>query len=264
MTFTRRSHIALAALAVTTAVVAAGVLALRDAEGEARAAQGPGSGERVVLLHGLGRSDLAMSLLARSFEQAGMRTYAVDYDSTSKTLDEIVDFVDGEIDRCCAADTKLHFVTHSLGGIVLRAWVAREQPERLGRVVMLSPPNHGSALVDQLGEFSELLGPTGKELGTGPGSVPSQLNELGPVDFELGIIAGSRTLNLLGSWILEGPDDGTVSVESAKLMGMRDFLVVPSSHSFMMFDAEVARQAIYFVRNGQFDAAEQAEPESSG
>ncbi len=208
---------------------------------------------RVVLLHGLGRSDRAMRRLARRFEEDGQASHSLGYESTSKSLDSIVDEVDAELALCCAEDATLHFVTHSLGGIVLRAWVAREAPKRVGRVVMLSPPNHGSEWVDRLGGLSKLLGPTARELGTGPDSLPNRLNDLGPVEFELGIIAGDRSFNAIGSWILEGPDDGTVSVESAKLRGMRDFLVLPSPHSFMMYDREVARQAIHFVRHGRFD-----------
>jgi pimeloyl-ACP methyl ester carboxylesterase len=213
----------------------------------------------VVLVHGLGRSDRAMRRLGRRFEEARLASQALRYDSTSQSLDEIVDEFDRELSACCSAAQTLHFVTHSLGGIVLRAWIAREEPARLGRVVMLSPPNHGSELVDRIGELSRLLGPTGRSLGTGPDSAPSRLNQLGPVTFELGVIAGDRSFSLFGSWILDGPDDGTVSVESAKLLGMRDFLVLPTSHSFMMYDREVARQSIHFVRHGRFDSGEMAQ-----
>jgi len=235
-------------------VAGAMFVALADAPAEGAMAETAAvAAERVVLLHGLGRSDRAMRRLARRFEAEGLASHPLGYESTSRSLDEIVDEIDSEIAGCCAEAAKLHFVTHSLGGIVLRAWVAREAPERLGRVVMLSPPNHGSELVDRLGGLSKLLGPTGQELGTGPDSAPSRLNALGPVGFDLGIIAGDRSFNAFGSWILDGPDDGTVSVESAKMPGMRDFLVLPASHSFMMYDAEVARQAIHFVRHGRFD-----------
>jgi pimeloyl-ACP methyl ester carboxylesterase len=213
-----------------------------------------GGNARVVMLHGLGRSDRAMRRLARRFEQEGLMSHPIGYDSTTQDIDEIVAEIDRDLAACCGDAARLHFVTHSLGGIVLRAWIAREGSQRLGRVVMLSPPNHGSELVDRLGGLSRLLGPTGRALGTGPESTPSRLNRLGPVGYELGVIAGDRSFNWLGSWILDGPDDGTVSVESAKLTGMSDFLVLPSSHSFMMYDREVARQAIHFVRYGRFDA----------
>jgi pimeloyl-ACP methyl ester carboxylesterase len=208
---------------------------------------------RVVMLHGLGRSERAMQRLARRFQERGYSAVPIGYDSTSQTLDEIVDEIEAHLADCCDAAERLHFVTHSLGGIVLRAWAAQEAPDRIGRVVMLSPPNHGSVLVDRLGGLSALLGPTGRELGTAPDSAPNRLNALGPVEFELGVIAGNRSWNPLGSWLLDGPDDGTVSVESAKVPGMRDFLIVPASHSFMMYDREVARQAIYFVEHGRFD-----------
>jgi len=230
--------------------------AVRDTPAAQPPSASPSEGSvstRVVMLHGLGRSERAMRRMARRFESEGLSSQPVGYDSTSQSLDEIVDQVDAAIVSCCAESGELHFVTHSLGGIVLRAWVAREAPDRIGRVVMLSPPNHGSVLVDRLGGWAGVLGPTGRRLGTGADSAPNALNELGPVNFDLGVIAGNRSFNPLSSWILEGPDDGTVSVESAKLPGMRDFLVLPSSHSFMMYDREVARQAVHFVRHGSFD-----------
>jgi triacylglycerol lipase len=213
---------------------------------------------RVVMLHGLGRSERAMRRIARRFQESGFSAIPIGYDSTSQTLDQIVDEVSGRLADCCEQAERLHFVTHSLGGIVLRAWVAQAtpDPDRLGRVVMLSPPNHGSVLVDRLGDLSSLLGPTGSELGTAPDSAPNRLNTLGPVEFELGVIAGDRSWNPLGSLLLDGPDDGTVSVESAKVPGMRDFVILPTSHSFMMYDREVARQAIYFIENGRFDGGE--------
>ena len=214
--------------------------------------------ERVVLLHGLGRSARAMRRLAARFEEAGFATTSIDYESTSQPLDDIVEEVDVALGLCCADVSRLHFVTHSLGGIVLRAWVAREGADRVGRVVMLGPPNQGTEWVDRFGALGFLLGPTGRRLGTGSDSALEELNALGPVPFELGVIAGDSRLNWLGSWILEGPDDGTVSVASTRVDGMRDFLVVPVSHSWMMYDAEVARQAIYFVRTGTFEPASEA------
>lgn len=199
-----------------------------------------------------------MRRLAHRFEEAGFISTSIGYDSTSHSLDEIVREVDGGLRECCADAARLHFVTHSLGGIVLRAWVVREGPDRVGRAVMLSPPNRGSEWVDRLGSLAFLLGPTGSRLGTDAGSTPHRLNELGPVSFELGVIAGDSNFNLLGSWVLEGPDDGTVSVASTRLDGMRDFLVLPVSHSFMMYDPEVARQAIHFIETGAFASQRRA------
>ena len=224
------------------------------------ASPGGAVAERVVLLHGLGRSARAMRRLAARFDEAGFVSTAIGYDSTSQTLDEIVSELDLALQRCCADEAQVNFVTHSLGGLVLRAWVAREGEERVARVVMLSPPNRGTAWVDRLGPFAAWLGPTGSQLGTKADSVPQRLNALGPVRFELGVIAGESRFNWLGSWVLPGPDDGTVAVESTRVDGMQDFLVLPVSHSFMIYDKQVARQAIHFIATGRFEGTPGADP----
>jgi pimeloyl-ACP methyl ester carboxylesterase len=232
-------------------------IAPTSADGVVDAFGRPAAGVRdevVVMLHGLGRTGRALWLLRRRLEAAGHVTYVVSYASTERSLADLAGDLDRELRGCCR-DAQLNFVTHSMGGILLRFWLA-EHPEattRLGRVVMLSPPNHGTALVDALGRAGHLLGPSGRELGTHAMSVPNRLNELGPVGYELGIIAGVRSWSPLTSWILAGPDDGTVSVASARLAGMRDFLTHPSSHSFLMYDREVARQVVHFLGHGCFE-----------
>jgi pimeloyl-ACP methyl ester carboxylesterase len=163
-----------------------------------------------------------------------------------------------QIERCTSGfPGKVHFVTHSLGGIVLRAYLQDHRPENLGRVVMLAPPNHGSELADVLAgfpPFDVFYGPTAAGLGTDPASWP---NRLGPADFELGIIAGNKSINPIGSWLIPGPDDGTVSMDSARLDGMTDFLVLPVTHFFIMTDKTVAAETLHFIRHGRFSHAPQ-------
>lgn len=210
-------------------------------------------GERVVLLHGLARSDRSMRPLAKRLAIAGFEVTNLDYPSTRKGPDALTELIDQVIEQCCVEETAtVHFVTHSLGGILVRAYLAEHRPPNLGRVVMLAPPNQGSEIVDLLGDtwlFEKIFGPTATQLGTSEESLP---NRIGPPTYELGVIAGSKVLNPLGAWLLSGQHDGTVSIESAKLEGMSSFLVLPENHSFIMNDPEVATEVIYFLRNGRF------------
>jgi triacylglycerol lipase len=144
------------------------------------------------------------------------------------------------------------FVTHSLGGVMVRAYLEQHPMPQLGRVVMLAPPNHGSEYVDIAGQwrlFGGFLGPTAVQLGTAPTSLPNRLPD---ADLDVGVIAGTGSINPLGAFLIDGTNDGTVSVESTQLTGMRDFIEVPVSHTFIMRDREVARQTIEFLRAGRF------------
>jgi triacylglycerol lipase len=209
--------------------------------------------DKVVLLHGLGRSHYSMLLLAHRLNEAGFDVENVDYPSTQMSVLELVEFLHDKLSTCCLEGSgKIHFVTHSMGGILTRAYIFRHRPANLGRVVMLSPPNRGSPLVDRFEEnplFQWALGPAATQLGTGDDSLP---NRLGPADFDLGVITGNRTLNPIGSWLITGDDDGTVPVNSARLQGMAAFLVVPHAHTFIMNSSEVAREIVEFLRHGRF------------
>lgn len=208
--------------------------------------------QTVILLHGLGRTHRSMRAMERSLEEAGYRVVNLGYPSRHHPVATLVDTLAAELDACCAAaPAPLHFVTHSLGGILLRAYHQAHGGDRIGRVVMLSPPNHGSEVVDRLPEplLELLMGPAALQLGTGPGSV---LTRLGPAEFELGIITGDATLNPLFSWWLPGEDDGKVSVQSARLEGAEDFLVVPYSHTWLMQREQVIEQALRFLHSGRF------------
>ena len=161
--------------------------------------------------------------------------------------------------RCCpAGERRVHFVTHSLGGILVRAILAESPPPHLGRVVMLAPPNHGSEVVYELGDsalFRAVLGPTAAQLRTSPDSLP---NRLGPPDFDLGIIAARKSLDPIGSALIPGPDDGAVSLESVRLEGASDFLVVAANHTFIMSREDVALPVGHFLRYGRFDRSEKS------
>jgi len=219
---------------------------------QAGEAPSPPPRELVVLVHGLGRSERAMRPLAKRLEAAGYSVHALGYESTEKPPEALVADLEAALAECCAAAQRVHFVTHSLGSILLRALLAEQAPARLGRVVMLAPPNHGSELADWL-RGSEValavMGPTASELGTDEASLP---NRLPPAHFEVGVIAGSDSWNPIGSRMIPGDDDGTVSVASARLEGMRDFLVLPVSHTLILRSPEAAHQTLAFLRTGHF------------
>ena len=211
--------------------------------------------EAVVLLHGLYRSERSMRPLASRLEAEGYEVHNLRYASTQGSPDELEAQLEAELASCCATAPRLHFVTHSLGGILLRAVLAHSEPANLGRVVMLAPPNHGSELVDLLGDtLAFVLGPTGRELGTRPGSLP---NRLPRPDYPLGVIAGTLSINLVGSIVLPGVSDGTVSVSSTWIEGMSDFVALPTTHSFILRSDAAADRVVEFLREGRFEVSVQ-------
>jgi pimeloyl-ACP methyl ester carboxylesterase len=213
------------------------------------------AGECVVLLHGLIRTATSMEPMQEALLDAGYETANIEYPSRDYTIEELAPLaVTQGLAECRAHGDaeKIHFVTHSLGGILLRQYLADNDIPELGRVVMLGPPNQGSAAADEMREvpgYDWINGPVGRQLGKGEDSVPLQL---GPATFEVGIIAGNRTIDPVTSAFLPNPDDGRVSVEDTKLDGMADFVVVEHSHAFMMRMRRPIDLTIRFLRTGSF------------
>lgn len=224
------------------------------AEPPAVAASSSGNGDYVVLMHGLIRSATAMKRIEWAFEEKGYRVINVNYPSSKLSIEDAARLTLARIVETEAWDptVRIHFVTHSQGGIILRAYLANHPPPNLGRVVMIAPPNHGSELVDKFKGFpffKFFTGPAGQELGTDADSTPQKLP---PASFELGVIAGDRTLNPFYSMFLPGPDDGKVSVASTRLEGMGDFVVVHSSHTYLPWRRRVVDECVHFVTEGRF------------
>ena len=211
--------------------------------------------ECAILLHGLGRFRQSMRKLEQHLKGHGYTTLNLSYPSTTKSIETIAEtHLSRAVQSCEAGGAgKIHFVGHSLGGLIVRQYLQQHSVPAGSRLVMLSPSNQGSELVDLLRQvplYRWVTGPAGQEIGRGPEAV---IHRLKPIEIEVGVIAGNRSLNLLSSAFLDGADDGLVSVKSTMLPEMHDFIVVPNNHTFIMRDPLVMKQVAHFLKHGRFD-----------
>lgn len=211
--------------------------------------------DTVVLVHGLGRTHGSMVPLALALRWQGYRVLNWRYPSTRGTIAEHAERLDREHGESLRREPgRVHFVTHSMGGLVVRQWLGTCPMPNAGCVVMLAPPNQGSEVADQLRDwwiFRRATGPAGAQLTTGPEG-PTSLPEP-PVP--VGVIAGSRAVNPLFSRWIGAPNDGKVAVARTHLPGMADHLVLPLGHTFLPWHPSVIRQVLSFLRSGAFQRA---------
>lgn len=244
--------------------------------------------ETVVLLHGILKSSFDMALIGLALRNQGYNTINISYPSRRMDINAISEFVNDVLSVHPQFNnaSKVHFVTHSMGGLVTRYFLHKHRPANLGRVVMLSPPNKGSEFANWMMDqgslnklykdifgnklkkhdekisdllarkevlqeiYKRVFGPAGAQLRT------DHTHSCDPkVDFPLGVIAGNACVNPLAPWVLgkDSEHDGIVPVERMKIDGMKDMIALPTSHMFMVFNNQVRRQVIYFLKNEQFD-----------
>lgn len=207
----------------------------------------------VVLLHGLARVSNAMHELEVKLGRSGYAVANINYPSRKHSVPVLAEMALDEGLRSCRerGDGQIHFVVHSMGGILLRYYLSQNEVPELGRSVMLGTPNKGAELVDRLHGWPgfSLLGPGAKSLGTDASGI---VHELGPVDFELGIIAGDTNINPLASLLLDSENDSIVTVESTRVEGMQEHLVLPVIHTTMMRNNDLIDHVIHFLKTGNF------------
>lgn len=206
----------------------------------------------VVLLHGMAQTSWSMSLLARDLERVGYHTCNTGYPTRPYDVTGLVERYVAPVIERLAAERPVHVVTHSLGGILVRAYLQTARLPAGSRIVMLAPPNCGSEVADFVRHwpiYRWWMGRVGQQLGTGADSI---VHQLAPLDEEIGVIAGTRSIQPWFSWLLPGDDDGAVSVTSTRLDEMRDFVRVHASHTLMMFNQTVREQTLHFLAHGRF------------
>lgn len=211
-----------------------------------------GSDDCVILLHGLGRTRCSMFKLEEALKKNHYVVINQNYPSTKKSMAEVADvYIPFMVKQCLKHQPKhIHFVTHSIGGIILERYLEKNRLPQLDHIVMMSPPNHGSPWVDlfQNKWFLEfLLGPSIDQLATTKDDIPLIK---GP--YKIGVIAGSYNINPLGRMVFNEPNDGKVAVSSAKMKQMDDFIALPVTHTFMMRNNRVEKQILYFLEHGHF------------
>ncbi len=214
----------------------------------------------VVVVHGIVRSSKSFAAMKQPLEQAGYLVLDFDYPSTQVSVTGSANYLRGVIAKIEHVDT-IHFVTHSMGGLLVRAYLAAEDRDpRCGRVVMLGTPNHGAAMATTMRGnwlYRFIYGPAGQEL---PGVANAFLESLPAPPGEFAIIAGASGTEQGWNPLLTGDDDGTVRVEETRLAGAADFMTVPCLHSWLMSDPTVIDATIRFLDQGVLRPSGMTEP----
>ena len=220
----------------------------------------------VVVLHGMARSAMYMHPLELDLERAGYSVVNETYPTRKEPIEALAARVGDMVEQCRAGGARrIHFVTHSLGGLVVRYWLRDHALPEAGRFVMLGTPNGGSEITDRYRNqwwYQFTTGPVGQQIGTDADSV---VRRLGPLPMETGVIAGTRAANRAYSELIGGPNDGKVSVASTRLPGLADFLLIDNSHYFLPRAPAALRQVRLFLATGRFEhRANAATPSASG
>jgi esterase/lipase len=213
-----------------------------------------GADEYVVILHGIARSKSHMEGLEKYLSQNGYDVINLNYPSTDYSLEELTKILKKEISSKITQNKKVNFVGYSMGGLLVRIILAQQTYKNMGRVVQLAAPNQGSEVSDFVKNwwlYQKIYGPAGQQLTTDQKKIANLLDK--KIDYDLGVIAGNFTIDPISSMIIPGNDDGKVSIESTKVKGMKEHIVVSASHTFFPSNKQVQEQTLNFLRDGKFE-----------
>jgi len=219
----------------------------------------PMSGRAVVLVHGIVRSSRSFDALARRLESEGYTTVRFDYPSTRQSIPAAAGCLAQVIDSLEGIET-IDLVVHSMGGLILRCYLRDHSEGRIRRAVLLGVPNHGAQIADRLHTnplYQAIYGPAGQQLTS---DADGLIAELPVPEFEFGVIAGGRGGVKGFNPLLQGDNDSTVTVRSARLKGATDFILLPAIHSFLMSDRHCITAVTTFLEHGRFDLERDPQP----
>jgi len=222
---------------------------------EIRQRQGivPSSVHLVVLVHGIARSwgtfpEMGKALIARGYDVA-----SISYPSTRSTIEEHADGIARLLGRLEGTET-ISFVTHSMGGLVIRHLLARDgawkRQLKVNRIVLIAPPNQGSSIAKWLKDFPPykvLYGHSGQQL------TPAKIAKIPAIIQSFGIIAGGTDDGEGFNPILKGNDDGTVAVDETRLSDADDFIIIPEIHARISNHPKTIEATINFLESGKFN-----------
>jgi len=217
-------------------------------------------GDYVVLIHALVKCSWGMYKLEKSLASEGYEVINPSYLTRKYNIEDLAQkFLEKTLRKFCTdPKKKIHFVTHSLGAIIVRKYLETNSRLNIGRIVMIAPPNRGSEFADFLKSnfftkklYKIIFGPVGLQLGARKNSyVNTRLEKT--IKYETGVIAGNYCLNPFAPFFIKGANDGLVSVSSTKIKGMKDHITLPCGHKFIISSEECLNQVSYFLNYGHF------------
>ncbi len=220
----------------------------------------PRKNETVVLLHGILRAGSSMKPVELYLENRGYDVLNISYPSNKMTLEALTDSLHEQISTADKFNNAaaVHFVTHSMGGILTRYYLAQHRPEHLGRVVMMGPPNTGSEFANFMSDhellgpiFNNIFGPAGQQLRADYKHAANTMD----IDYQVGVIAGTLSINPLAPMVFgDIAHDGIVPVSKTVIDGMADHILLPATHTMMMYNWNVLKEINGFLENGAFSA----------